>query len=58
MISSSAEVVAVALGEKLGTAAPHLVAPIGDLTHLVTESSVTDEVLAPYQAAGVTVLRA
>jgi DeoR/GlpR family transcriptional regulator of sugar metabolism len=58
MISSSAEVVAVAFGEKLGTAAPHLVAPLAELTHLVTESSVTDDELAPYRAAGVTVLGA
>ena len=58
MVASSAEVVAVALGEKLGTAAPYVVAPLSELTQLVTEASVSDEALAPYYAAGVTVLRA
>ncbi|WP_394843406.1 DeoR/GlpR family DNA-binding transcription regulator [Pendulispora brunnea] len=58
MVASSAEVVAVALCEKLGTAAPYVVGPLTELTQLVTEASVSDEALAPYQAAGVTVLRA
>ncbi|WP_394826202.1 DeoR/GlpR family DNA-binding transcription regulator [Pendulispora albinea] len=58
MVASSAEVVAVAFGEKLGTAAPYLVAPLAELTQLVTEASVSEEFLAPYRAAGVTVLQA
>ena len=58
MVASSAEVVAVALVEKLGTAAPYVVAPLTELTQLVTEATVSDEALAPYRAAGVTVLRA
>ncbi|WP_394832861.1 DeoR/GlpR family DNA-binding transcription regulator [Pendulispora rubella] len=58
MVASSAEVVAVALVEKLGTAAPYVVSPLSELTQLVTEATVSDEALAPYQAAGVTVLRA
>src|SRR5205085_2541649 len=50
--------VALALAEKLGTAAPYIIGPISDLTHLVTERSVTDEVLAPYRALGITIVRA
>lgn len=58
MIASAAEVVALTSAEKLGTAAPYIVGPISDLTHLVTERSVPDEVLAPYRAQGISIIRA
>src|ERR1700730_12139486 len=58
MIASSAEVVALTSAEKLGTAAPYIVGALSDLTHLVTERSVPDEVLAPYRALGITIIRA
>jgi DeoR/GlpR family transcriptional regulator of sugar metabolism len=58
MIESSAEVVALASAEKLGTAAPYVVAPISALTHLVTEKDVADETLEQYRAAGVSVVKA
>jgi DeoR/GlpR family transcriptional regulator of sugar metabolism len=58
MIESSAEVVALASGEKLGTASPYIVGPISQLTHIVTENTVSDKILAPYEAAGVAIIRA
>jgi len=58
MIASAAEVVALAAAEKLGTAAPYVVGPLAQLTHLVTEASVPAEVLAPYRAAGLTLVLA
>ncbi|GAC1397021.1 MAG: DeoR/GlpR family DNA-binding transcription regulator [Ktedonobacteraceae bacterium] len=58
MIASAAEVVALTSAEKIGTAAPYIVGPLSDLTHLVTEHSVPNEVLAPYKALGITILRA
>jgi DeoR/GlpR family transcriptional regulator of sugar metabolism len=58
MIAGAAEVVALASAEKLGTAAPYIVGPLGDLTHLVTERSVEEESLAAYRALGITVIRA
>ncbi len=58
MIAGSAEVVALAPAEKLGSAAPYIVGPLSDLTHLVTERSVPNEALAPYRALGITVVRA
>ena len=58
MIASAAEVVAITPAEKLGTAAPYIVGPLSDLTHLVTERSVPNEVLAPYRALGITIVRA
>ncbi len=58
MIASAVEVVALASAEKLGTAAPYIIGPLSDVTHLVTERSVPNEVLAPYRASGITILRA
>jgi len=58
IIASAAEVVALTSAEKLGTAAPYIAGPLSDLTHLVTERSVPDEVLAPYRAQGITIIRA
>lgn len=58
MIAGAAEVVALVLPERLGTTAPYLVAPVRELTHLITTEAVQEEQLAPYQAAGVTVIRA
>ncbi len=58
MIASAAEVVALTSAEKIGTAAPYIIGPLSDLTHLVTERSVPDEMLAPYRALGITIVRA
>ena len=57
MIAGAAEVVALASAEKLGTLAHYSVATTGELTHLVTEWDTPDELLTPYIAAGITVLR-
>jgi DeoR/GlpR family transcriptional regulator of sugar metabolism len=56
MIAGAAEVVALASAEKLGTAAPYIVGPIGDLTHIVTECEVPGEALAAYRAQGITII--
>jgi len=58
MIASSAEIVALASAEKLGTASPYIIGPLSDLTHLITERSVSNETLAPYREAGITIVRA
>ncbi len=58
IIASAAEVVALTSAEKLGTAAPYIIGPLSDLTHLVTERSVPNEALAPYRAQGITIVRA
>lgn len=58
MIQSAAEVVALTSAEKLDTAAPYLVASLSSLTHLVTEKHVSGFTLAPYERAGITIIRA
>ncbi len=57
MINSSAEVVALATSEKLYTVAPYVVGPLKELTHLITESIVSAEQLAPYYQAGMTIIQ-
>jgi DeoR/GlpR family transcriptional regulator of sugar metabolism len=57
MIASSAEVVALASAEKLGAAAAYIVAPIGELTHLVTERAVPPDDLAAYRKRGITIIQ-
>jgi DeoR/GlpR family transcriptional regulator of sugar metabolism len=56
MVEASAEVIALATAEKLRTASPWLVAPLADLTHLVTDADA--DVTADYAAAGVSVVHA
>ena len=58
MIARSAEIVALITADKLATAAPYVVGPLRDITHLVIESGVPDEVLEPYREQGITVIRA
>lgn len=57
MLMSAAEVVALASAEKLGTTSAYIAGAIGELTHLLTERSVPDEILDPYRRAGITVLK-
>ncbi|HWD75141.1 MAG TPA: DeoR/GlpR family DNA-binding transcription regulator [Solirubrobacteraceae bacterium] len=57
MIAGAAAVVGLADHDKLGTALPFVVAPLTELTTLVTDAT-DDEVLAPYRALGVEVLQA
>jgi DeoR/GlpR family transcriptional regulator of sugar metabolism len=57
MIANAAEVVAVLSAEKLGSAAPYVIAPIEELTYLVTDED-TPERLDPYRRAGVEVVPA
>jgi DeoR/GlpR family transcriptional regulator of sugar metabolism len=56
MVAASAEVIALATADKLRTAGPWVVAPLADVTHLVTDAG--DELTAAYAAAGVSVVRA
>jgi DeoR/GlpR family transcriptional regulator of sugar metabolism len=56
MVEASAEVIALATADKLRTAGPWVVAPLADVTHLVTDAG--EELTADYAAAGVSVVRA
>jgi DeoR/GlpR family transcriptional regulator of sugar metabolism len=56
MIESAAEVIALATADKLHTAAPWVVCPLADVTHLVTDAS--PDLAGAYAAAGLSVVRA
>lgn len=56
MIENAGRVVALATGEKLGTATPFIVAPAEAVTDLVTESGVPPEVVEPFERLGVNVI--
>ena len=57
MIANSAEVVALVSAEKLGTAASYVVAPISELTHLVTNAEAPEALLRPYRERGITIIQ-
>ncbi|HEU4325750.1 MAG TPA: DeoR/GlpR family DNA-binding transcription regulator [Roseiflexaceae bacterium] len=57
MIAVSAEVVALADSEKLGTVAPYVVGPLSELTQIITDRCVPETTLAPYRAQGVAILQ-
>src|SRR6476619_6670907 len=57
MIANAAEVVAVSSAEKLGSAAPYVIAPIEELTYLVTDEDAPER-LDSYRQAGVEVVLA
>jgi DeoR/GlpR family transcriptional regulator of sugar metabolism len=56
MVAASAEVIALATADKLRTAGPWVVAPLADVTHLVTDAGA--DLTDAYAAAGVSVVRA
>jgi len=58
MIEGAADVIAPATQNKLTTVAPFIVGPTTSLTHLVTEAEVSEELLAPYRALGLTIIQA
>lgn len=58
MIDGAAEVVALADHDKLGTAMPMVVAPMGAVTRLVTDAEAGERALAPYRALGIDVVLA
>jgi DeoR/GlpR family transcriptional regulator of sugar metabolism len=58
MIAGAAEVVGLADHDKLGTALSFVVAPLTEVTHLVTDAAAGEEALDPYRALGIEVLEA
>jgi DeoR/GlpR family transcriptional regulator of sugar metabolism len=58
MLANAAEVVAVSSADKLGSAAPYVVAPLDELTHLVTEAPGDAAQLDAYRALGIDVVPA
>ncbi len=57
MIAQSSDVVATATADKLGTISPFVVSSLDQITHIVTERNISDDILAPYQAQGLQILK-
>jgi DeoR/GlpR family transcriptional regulator of sugar metabolism len=58
MMACAADVIAVAAADKLGTAVNYSLGPVTALTHLVTERAVSETILAPYRALGLSIVQA
>jgi DeoR/GlpR family transcriptional regulator of sugar metabolism len=56
MIRGAERVIAVAAGDKLGTAAPYVIGPLSNLTHIVTERDVPSSVLEPYRRQNIAIV--
>jgi DeoR/GlpR family transcriptional regulator of sugar metabolism len=56
MIANAAEVVAVSAADKLGSAGPYVIAPLEELTYVVTEQDAAPDQLEGFRAAGVEVM--
>ena len=56
MIERSAEVAALASSEKLGTAAPFIVGSLDLLNYIITDSTLPEEMLAPYRKFNLEIL--
>jgi DeoR/GlpR family transcriptional regulator of sugar metabolism len=58
MAQGARRVVAVAAADKLGTAGPFVVDPIGRITDLVTDRAASSEILQSFRSAGLRVITA
>jgi DeoR/GlpR family transcriptional regulator of sugar metabolism len=58
LMGSAAETVALASPEKLNAASPYQIAPLEELSGMITTRDVPEEVTAPFEKLGVTVTRA
>ncbi|QBD75522.1 DeoR/GlpR transcriptional regulator [Ktedonosporobacter rubrisoli] len=57
MVERSAEVIALVSPEKLNTASSYRIGPLTELSEIITEREVAEELLAPYRNLGITVTR-
>ena len=58
MIGSAAETIVLASAEKLNAASPYVIAPLSEVSGIVIERSVPEEITAPFVRLGLTVTRA
>jgi len=58
MMACAADVVALASPEKLNTAAPYVIGELRELSEIITECTISEELLEPYRALGITITQA
>jgi DeoR/GlpR family transcriptional regulator of sugar metabolism len=54
----AAETFVLASTEKLGAASPYTVAPFSEISGLIVEQDLPEEIVKPYQALGLSIIRA
>ncbi|MBI9048002.1 MAG: DeoR/GlpR transcriptional regulator [Anaerolineaceae bacterium] len=57
-VNASSDIIAVVTADKMGTVVPYDVCSLEQISHLVTEQSITEENLAPYRKAGIEIILA
>jgi DeoR/GlpR family transcriptional regulator of sugar metabolism len=57
MIACAGEVVALASSEKLGTASHYVIAPLSELSLIITDQGISEEGVMPYRLMGIEVER-
>ena len=55
---NAAETIVLASAEKIGTASPFVVIPLAEVSGIITEKTVADELLEPYCGLGIEVFKA
>lgn len=58
LIASAAETYVLVSGEKLNAASPYVIGAVEDVAGIIAEPGISAESLAPYEAVGLTVIRA
>lgn len=58
LCQQAAETMVLASNEKLGAASQYVIAPLHEVTGLIVEQSIPDDVLQPYIEQGLTIVRA
>jgi DeoR/GlpR family transcriptional regulator of sugar metabolism len=57
LMNSAAESIALASSEKLNAASPYQIAPLEELSGIITERDVPEDVTAPFEQLGITITR-
>ncbi|MDX2141637.1 MAG: DeoR/GlpR family DNA-binding transcription regulator [Chloroflexota bacterium] len=58
LCQQAAETFVLASREKLGAASPYVIAPLSEISGLIVEQSIPEEMLLPYVQMGLTIVRA
>lgn len=58
LANAAAEVYVLASAEKLNAASPYAVVELSQISGIVTEAGVSDQIVQPYTALGIKVIRA
>ena len=58
LMNAASETIVLASPEKLDAASPYIIASLDEIDGMIVAAATTDQVIAPFQAAGVAITRA